>query len=166
MKTLALIGAVLLAASTVQPASAAAHPARLTADLDGRPIPVAQVGRNFCHDRDYPVIHCFSTARGLESARSSLSASAAAVTDSANYVVVFSGQTYSGNYFYISQNYDMLAVVGWNDRIRSYKALNGYPGRFYTDWFGSGAEQSFCCNNAIPYLSSMFDAQFSSVYEG
>ncbi len=165
MKPLALIGAVMLAASAVQPASAAAHPAKVTADLDGRPIPLSQVGSHYCFDRDFPVIHCYSTAVRLETARSSPSASPALALSS-DYVLVFSGPSYSGNYFYVSQNYDMLAMVGWNDRIRSYRSLNGYPGHFYTDWFGSGAVQSFCCNNPIPYLSSTFDGQFSSVYEG
>jgi hypothetical protein len=163
MKPLALIGAVLLAASAVQPA-AASHPARVTADLNGRPIPVAEVGKHYCYDRDFPAIHCYSTADGLESARSSAAGLEPAAAQSTDFVIVYSGQTYSGNYFYISQNYDMLAVAGWNDRIRSYRVLNGSSGHYYTDWFGSGAVQSFCCNSAIPYLSATFDAQFSSVY--
>lgn len=166
MRITAIAAAVLLLA-TAAPASASApstagRPA-ITADVNGRAIAPTQIPQYFCHDHDYPRIHCFTTSMALEAAVSS-SAATMQATSSSDYVVVYAGTNYYSSYMYVSQNYDALAVVGWNDRIRSYRALNGYPGVFYTDWFGSGAVLDFCCNNTAPYLSSTFDSQISSVY--
>lgn len=63
-----------------------------------------------------------------------------------DYVIVYSATSYAGSYMYISQDYDMLALVGWNDRIRSYKAVNSALGTFWTDWFGNGSRLDFCCD--------------------
>lgn len=160
-----LFAAAVIAACAVSPV-AAAEPVHVTADLDGTPIAVDRIADNYCTDRAFPVIHCFSSAAALESSRAAATSLAIQAAQPSDYVVVYSGTSYSGSYMYLSQGYDALAVVGWNDRIRSFHALNGLSGRFYTDWFASGAMMSFCCNSAVPSLSSIFDHQISSVYGG
>lgn len=165
MKRRATVAAIALALCAVAPAEAS-QPERVTADLDGWPIPVGQIADNYCTDRDFPVIHCFTTAEGLEAAQQVSSASTIESAQATDYVVVYAGTYYSGSYMYVSQDYDALAVVGWNDRIRSFRGLNGMSGTFYTDWFRGGAVLSFCCNTAPASLSSTFDRQISSVYQG
>jgi hypothetical protein len=162
MKRLAFAAAVLMVAAASSPV-AGASPESVVADLEGRRIGTESIPDHFCHDRDYPQIHCFKTASKLEVALGAATRSASAVA-AADYVVVFSSPTYAGSYFYVSQNYDALAVVGWNDRIRSYRGLNSGKGIFWTDWLMSGTSQAFCCNQTVPVLSSTFDHQFSSVY--
>ncbi len=167
MRRLAVIGALLLLATTA-PTAQAAHPSWVRADLDGRPTPTDRIADHYCHDRDFPVIHCYSTPIALQESLAAASAADLAVApkqSTSDYVVVYSGLANSGSYMFISQNYDALAIVGWNDRIRSYRVLNGRAGTFYTDWFGSGAVLQFCCGAAVTSLSSTFDAQISSVYQ-
>ena len=155
-------------ASAATPAPAAQR--SIAADLDGRPIPVSEISRHYCHDRDYPKIHCYATPSRLEAAirapGTAISTPGGGVqaASTSDYVVIYSGTSYSGAYMYLSQNYDVLAFVGWNDRIRSYRSLNGASGVFYTDWFGSGSALTFCCGRTATYLSSTFDRQISSVY--
>ncbi|MHB8958172.1 MAG: hypothetical protein ACYDAN_00910 [Candidatus Limnocylindrales bacterium] len=162
MKKLALVAAVLMMVATTGPVAAAGP--QVTADLEGRPIQTDRIPDYFCHDRDFPQIHCYRTASRLDAALASGATGPLALTGSSDYVVVFSSPSYAGSYFYVSHNYDVLAIVGWNDRIRSYRGLNGASGSFWTDWFESGAGQLFCCNQTVPVLSPTFDSQISSVY--
>ncbi|MEO5965173.1 MAG: hypothetical protein ABIR11_06885 [Candidatus Limnocylindrales bacterium] len=135
------------------------------ADLDGQPIMVSEVPGYFCQDRDFPAIHCFRTARALEgsiAARASGPSIMAAA--SSDYVIVYAGLSYSGTYMYVSQNYDTLFTVAWNDRIRSYRGLNGASGVFWTDWYATGDDLTFCCNVLDPSLPATFDKAITSVY--
>ena len=56
----------------------------------------------------------------------------------------------------------MLVLLGWNDKVSSFKARNGETGRLWVDWWYSGSSWSFCCNSQVPYLGS-YDNTFSSV---
>jgi hypothetical protein len=135
----------------------AADPADgLRADLDGTAISLRDVGRLHCHDLDYPRIHCFATA---ERAAQSIQVAA---TDAVGYVVIYDGSGFHGSSLYVSQDYTVLATIGWNDRISSFRAINGESGRLYTDWFYGGSSWSFCCNQQVSSLGS-FDDAFSSV---
>jgi hypothetical protein len=163
MKRLAFVAALLMLASSAWPA-AAASPDTVVADLEGTSITVESVPDHFCYDHDFPRIHCFKTSASLKASLDAATSSAPSAVAATDYVVVFSSPSYAGSYMYISQDYDALAVVGWNDRVRSYRALNGARGIFWTDWFQSGTGQSFCCNQTVPVLSATFDRQFSSVY--
>ncbi len=151
------------AASAAQPpAAAAGRPtAELSADLDGRPIELESVGRYYCHDFDHPRIHCFSGPAALSSAIEPLVGVLAAT--STNYVLIFDQAAYAGAYMYVSQDYAILAFIGWNDRIGSFKAQNYGSGLFYTDWLYGGTTYSFCCNQNVASLGS-FDNTFSSVH--
>ena len=131
----------------------------LHADLDGIPIALVEVGKHYCEDFTAPAIHCFGRATALESSVKTLAATAG----TGNYVIVYDYTGYAGPYMYISQNYTVLATLGWNDRISSYVALNSEYGHFFTDWFFSGTSYGFCCNQQVPALGT-FDNSFSSVH--
>jgi len=149
-------------------AAAPSEPSALVADLEGSAIPPGDVGRYFCHDFEFPRIRCFSTAFALEEALARDSSQDDSTTLAAyaagDYLTVYSEPSYAGAYAHLSQNYDALWVIGWNDRIRSFKVRDSASGAFYTDWYAGGQRYEFCCNNAVPILSSAYDRAFSSVY--
>jgi hypothetical protein len=161
---LAVMPAAPATAATLAPDATqdAAASTLLTADLDGRPIELAKVGTLHCHDFDYPRIHCFATQAALEDAVSTTLAGLAAAAATTNYVVVFDGTFYSGPSMFISSDYSVLALVGWNDRISSFKGMNGESGTFYWDWFYGGSQWAFCCNQQATTMGS-FNDNVSSV---
>ncbi len=136
---------------------AAADSAGITAELDGKPILATTAGEFYCHDLAYPLITCFSTANALEK-HLATSVQAASV-----YVTIYSEPTYDGSYAQLSQDYDGLWSIGWNDRISSFKARNGESGRFYEDWYAGGSHYSFCCDQTEPVLGANDDT-FSAAY--
>ncbi len=79
-----------------------------------------------------------------------------------DYVEVFENPSYGGASMYMAQDYSVLSLIGWNDRISSFKGLNGQAGIFYTDWLYGGSTWSFCCNQNISSLGA-FNDTFSSV---
>lgn len=171
----AVLGAALIAVTSVTQVLGASRP-RLQADLEGVPIDAAEASAHYCHDFEYPVIRCFRTAAGLEEAvggeamGSSTDPSAASVVVPAafgpnDYVTIYSGPSYAGPYAHLAQNYDALAVIGWNDNISSFKGRNNRNGIFREHWFGGGASFSFCCNQTAISLPAGIDNTFSSVYQ-
>lgn len=138
--------------------SGAAQRDTLIADLDGKPIAATDVGKWYCHDFEYPVIHCFSDPAQLDSSTKSLTAFA-----SVTYVTVFEFTTYQGAFMHMSEDYSILALIGWNDRISSFQVKNSQSGAFWTDWLYSGTRYNFCCNQNVGSLGSYNDT-FSSVF--
>ncbi|MBA2719289.1 MAG: hypothetical protein H0U52_08640 [Chloroflexi bacterium] len=139
----------------------------IEADLAGRPIKPYLVSSFYCHDFDYPAIHCFRTATELEAAEAARAGSSPGLSSAfsaADYVTIFDGTIWSGAYMDVSQNYDALFSIGWNDRVGSYKARNSASGKFWTDWYASGTSRSFCCNTQVSSLPAGLDNAFSSVY--
>ena len=165
-KTRALLFGMFLALASSTPAMAAAP--EIEATLDGRPIDVSDVGRYQCHDLDNPIIRCFRKAADrdlsidLELGISDASVSGSAAT-TVVYVTLYDSPNFLGSSISLSQSYDALATIGWNDRVSSFRARNSATGRFYVDWFASGSSWSFCCNQSTASLSS-WDNSFSSVY--
>ncbi|HJP89025.1 MAG TPA: hypothetical protein VJ850_08330 [Candidatus Limnocylindrales bacterium] len=145
----------------------------LHADLDGTPIDLVDVGKWYCHDFAYPAIHCFSDPAALEAATSSelvtlgsnrtLTADATTAAAGVNYVIVYEFTTYQGAYMYMSEDYSILATIGWNDRISSFVVLNSQSGAFWTNWLYSGTRYNFCCNQSVASLGT-FNDTFSSVF--
>ncbi len=159
----ALVLASLLGATVgASPVVVAAAPSQgqLSADLDGQPIALRDVGNWYCEDFAYPRIHCYSSSKALESAMAPILS-----TTSVNYVLVFDYSGFGGSYMYMSADYTVLALIGWNDRISSFWGLNGQDGHFFTDWFYGGNSWYFCCNDQASYLGN-FDNSFSSVHQG
>ena len=65
-RRLGLAGALALGSMyLVTPAVQAQQPA-VRVDLDGRPLNPAQSSSYYCHDFDFPQIHCFDTPGELE----------------------------------------------------------------------------------------------------
>jgi hypothetical protein len=163
---LAAVAGLLGMSTAISPGTVMAAdtpPVGLHADLDGAPLDLAKVGLHYCHDFEYPAIHCFSSALGLEAA---LANDHDAVTDSStavNYVIVYEFTSYQGAYMYMSEDYGILGLIGWNDRISSLKGLNSQSGVFWTDWLYSGTRWAFCCSTWYGSLGS-YDNTFSSVY--
>jgi hypothetical protein len=167
-KTVTLLVAMLFVV-VVAPASAHGGP-RLTADLDGVPIAPSGSSAYFCHDVDYPKIHCFRSAENLAIALGTqISAGtggvmAALSAPSGTWVTVFSDASYAGSFAYLSHNYDRLGDIGWNDIISSFVVEVGFSGYFGQHVFGSGWHYDWCCYQNIPYVGSSYNDQFSSLY--
>lgn len=171
---LAVLAAALfvLLASASSVSARAPRPQELSADLDGVPIELSEVSDWYCHDFDYPQIHCFSDPHRLE--LSSLSTQRSALTLSSSsgvslasltavtYVTVYEFPSYQGAFFQMSADYTALSLIGWNDRISSFKGRNAESGIFYVDWFNGGSQWTFCCNQEVPSLNA-YDNTFSSV---
>lgn len=158
----------LLGFSMIGPSSASARPhldPAMYADLDGKPIALVEVGDHYCHDLDFPAIHCFSDPEELELAMGSgaFLAGPSIAAGTGVYVTVYEYATYQGSYMHMSQNYTCLSCIGWNDRISAFAVKNFQSGNFYTDWFYGGTVYGFCCNQELPSLGS-YDNSFSSVY--
>lgn len=166
-------GLGLLFAMVTPVAGRAQKQDQVTADLDGSPIDPSRVGNWYCHDFDYPAIHCFSDPARLEEsstqAQDAMRLDALASGDfatalaGATYVTVYEYPTYQGAFMQMSENYSLLSLIGWNDRISSFKVRNSLSGAFWTDWLYSGTKYNFCCNQELSQLGS-FDDTFSSVY--
>jgi len=145
-------------------ARAAEESPRIRADLDGRPIKTSEISSYFCHDFAFPEVHCFWTASELEAASASGEGLILAAVGPNDYLTIYAEPAYAGSYMHVSQNYDTLFWIGWNDRISSFKARNSARGTFWSDWHGAGSRADFCCNQAVPGLSSAVDNTFTSVY--
>lgn len=145
----------------IAPASAAVgsvRPAEMTADLDGAPIKLVDVGKWYCNDFDYPAIHCFSHPEALES-----DSSMTLAPTTTPYVTVYEFTTYQGAYMHMSQDYSILGLIGWNDRISSLVVHNSPGAVFWTDWLYSGTRYPVCCYSQLGTLGSYNDT-FSSVF--
>lgn len=88
----------------------------------------------------------------------------AATQANGDYVRIYSLPGQAGSDTVLSQDYDALAPVGWNDRIQSFVGLGGATGAFYTDWFAGGYRLTFCCNSHSWTLSATFSNAISSAY--
>jgi hypothetical protein len=161
-RTRALLFGVLL--SLLPTTSATAAQPEVAATLDGQPIPATSIAMHHCHDLEFPIIRCFRKAadRDLAASAEVGIAGIESVTAIA-FVTMYDGSGFSGSSFLVSQNYDVLATIGWNDRVSSFKGRNSETGRFYVDWFAGGGSWAFCCNQQTASLGN-FDNTFSSVY--
>lgn len=152
-----VVGALI---SVVASVPVEARPARggMSADLDGVPIKLEEVGSWFCDDFSYPAIHCFSSPAKLESRATQILA-----VQAVDYATVYELPLFAGSYMHISQDYTALFTLGWDDRISSLKGRNGQTSHFYVDWFYGGATYAVCCNSQVGSLGSR-DNTFSSVH--
>ncbi len=132
----------------------------MTADLDGRVIAVSEIPDWYCHDLDYPRIHCFRSPAALKHALATRQSTdlAASPAASATYLHVYVDANFSGGYTVISQAYDDLRTIGWNDRISSFRAVNGIAGHFATDIYNSGAYYYFGPNQQTTYVGDAWNA--------
>jgi len=140
---------------------------RIVADVEGQPLRPALIPTLYCHDFDFPAIHCFRSPARLEAdkaQRRELRSEVSLSFGVADYVTIFDGANFTGGYMDVSQNYDALFWVGWNDRISSFKVRNSASGSFWTDWYRSGTGRSFCCNANVSSLPAGQNDAWSSLY--
>ena len=163
-----LIALVILALAagpvTASEPAASSGPARdveIQADLEGVPIPAVAVGKFYCSDLEFPTIHCYKSASGL--AGSLQTGQGASLLSGVDYVQIYADSGFLGASMVVSQDYPVLAVIGWNDRISSFRGKNSQTGTFYTDWFAGGSAYGFCCNQQVSSLGG-FNDTFSSIY--
>jgi hypothetical protein len=123
----------------------------LTATLDGLPIDPRLAGDHFCHDFAYPEIRCFRSAARLEAALDGQAGGEGtkAMAAEVRYMTIYDYMSFAGGYAYVSQDYDGLWAIGWNDKISSYRVHNSQSGQMFTDWYASGAIRNFCCNSQV-----------------
>ena len=153
---------VLLVLALVAPSGAAAAGPR--AELDGRSISISSVPNFYCHDLDYPVIRCHRSAAVLNADIERHLAGFAIPSTAWPYVMIYQDISLSGPYSALSNDYDNLSSIGWNDRISSFKSLNGYGGEFWTDAYRSGTRFGFAPGAIVMYVGDAFNDRFSSVY--
>ncbi len=151
--------ALVAAASLTAPLAARAGDGEpeLSATLDGKPIPLEDVGKYDCDDFSYPEIQC-SSSRILVDAR----ATVMTFLTGTDYVTIYDFSAFGGAFMNVSEDYSALSLIGWNDRISSFKGRNGESGAFYVDWFYGGAWWTFCCNQQSSSLGT-FSNTFSSI---
>lgn len=162
--------AVIMLALAIGPAAAATpdEPAGLdgnlaiVADIEGEPIPLLAVGKFHCNDFDFPAIHCFRSAAALDESVDA-EVGLTSLLAGTDYVQIWQDAYFLGASMIVSQDYPVLAALGWNDRISSFKGRNSQTGMFFTDWFAGGSWYGFCCNQQVSSLGSYNDT-FSSVY--
>jgi hypothetical protein len=150
-----------------------AAPTATTADdapsamLGGRSIDRSSVAGLHCHDLDHPVIRCFrSEARLTRAVRWSIALAggpAGTRLAAVPYVRIFEHASFNGASMYLSASYADLSVIGWNDRITSFKPLNGGSGTFWHHAGQEGTAHAFCCATNVANVGSAHNDRFSSV---
>lgn len=161
------LAAVIGVATNLTAASATASPAILSADLDGAPIPLEAVGDYYCHDLDYPQLHCYGDALSLEASfaagRLELRAQGGESALAAlQYVKLFDLSGFAGQYVVLSADYNNLGVIGWNDKVSSFIGVNNLTFGLWIDPYLSGAGLIRCCNQYAAELSATYNNKFSS----
>lgn len=149
--------------------STPATAASVQAVLGDRPIALTDVTRYHCHDAAHPMIHCFRSARqanvafhaAVRAGRSAASVSLEALA--ITYIRVFVHSNYQGGSIYLSEDYDNLGTIGWNDVISSYKAMNSQSGSMYEHALRGGRVEHFCCNADVYYIGNWMNDRASAI---
>lgn len=135
---------------------------KLRAMLGPTVIDPRDVGRYHCHDLDYPVITCFRSSDALEEAVESHQRDQAGPT-AVPYVRIFETSTFQGASVTLAQNYPRLSDIGWNDRISSFRSVNGGSGTFFKNAQFLGDSYTFCCDQQFPNMAGAWNDAISSV---
>lgn len=142
----------------------------IRAVLDGKPISLEQAGQLSCHDFDFPVLTCFTSAEQMEAAAATRAAERPAASGpganaalATGYVEVFADGAYSGAALAISQDYSYLGTIGWNDRISSLKSY-GATGHFWDNAPTGGFLYYFYSTTQVSYVGDFYNDKFSAVY--
>ena len=162
-RTVGLLLALTLMTLALPAGVGASSQSGLRAVLEGKPIPLAEVARYTCHDRDYPVIHCFRNAAELDADEQQLASMASAAPQQllTAFVRWYQNANYGGAFFDAYDPYPDLSVIGWARQISSFKPMNGghpiwWQGANYTgfmwDW---GTAQEPTLGGADDQISSV-----------
>lgn len=170
-----LSAAIALVLATGPAASASDDPARAVhRDLA---IPLVDVARYHCHDGAYPVIRCFDTAEerdgetvapgNIDPSVSGEGADGDQTVAAVFYVSFWEHEKYGGASYSASQPNPSLGDYGWNDKVTSFKSLNGQRPKWWEHanygppawqwaagaWIsnvGSGANDTFSSVKNVP----------------
>jgi hypothetical protein len=160
----ALVGALISVVVFATPGTASGG---VAATLDGRAITLQRAGTLSCHDRDYPVLRCFSTPNAMRldlvSRAPRGSASPYSVTVGDLYVIAFEHSAYAGSAMGLTADQPWLSSVGWNDRISSFKSF-GVSGNFRENSPASGFFYTFGPTAQVAYVGSTYNDKFSAFY--
>jgi hypothetical protein len=168
MSRIRFLGAILTVGVLLGTTGAtAARPSPISATVGGTRIPLSRVGSLHCHDLESPVIRCFRTGRQLERAMARSLARTpwrvgGTTIQATAYVRVYEHNDLDGASMVLSSSYSNLGTIGWNDRISSYRVLNGGSGVFFPHAGHGGTGTSFCCDIEVYDLGAKNDT-FSSV---
>lgn len=150
---------VLSVASTAVAGSPAGGPER-RAQLDGQAIPLSDVARHHCHDRDFAVIRCFGSAAERDQDLVARSAELVAVTA---YVTWYADANFvKPPSFTALWSEPDLTAWGWNDKISSFHSLDGGHPRWWQDVDNKGTGWDWG-TVSISYVGDAANDQFSSV---
>lgn len=112
--------ASMIALLTASGVTASSEAIAIRATLDGRPIPLSAVSSYDCHDRAFPLIHCFTTSAALAADEAATQSATPAIASTTAFVRWFADVNYGGPYFDAYFSYADLSTIGWNDRISSF----------------------------------------------
>jgi hypothetical protein len=148
----------LCVSGLIVPGSVAAS--GISADLEGRPLPVSQIGRYHCELLAYPRVHCFRSEQARDAkVRSALSSGQSLAS---GYVVAWQDAGFLGPSVTLTNDVSNLGSIGWNDRITSFKSISGASGRFYEHAGYTGSVYSFCCSVQVSNVGQTYNDKFSS----
>lgn len=138
----------------------------LSATLNGKSIPLHEVGSHSCHDLDYPILRCFDSAEKMNADLAVLSSegrAASAGALSVGYVIVYEHASYAGSQLAMSANQTWLSSIGWNDKISSFKSF-GATGNFREDSPAGGFVYYYSTSSQVPSLNGTYNDRFSAFY--
>jgi hypothetical protein len=161
---LALVAGVILLATTLPVAVTASTGVRAT--LDGNPASITKASEFNCHDRDYPVLRCFTTVAALEAdeanpPQSSVLGLVAPLTGPC--IRAYKDQNYGGSRLDMYGDVSSFGTYGFNDAISSYQSV--YSNSDVT-WFDNnsygGVSWTWPAGSNLLYVGSGANDRFSS----
>jgi hypothetical protein len=132
------------------------------AQLDGHPIPLSDVARFHCHDRDFAVIRCFGSAAERDRDLVELGRSGELVAVTAYVTWYADGNWREPPSFTALWSEPDLTTWGWNDKISSFRTLYGGHPRWWQDVDKKGASWDWG-TSSISYVGDAANDKFSSV---
>lgn len=148
----------------------------LSAVLDGEEIPLSDVGLYYCHDFAYPVYRCFRTSlerdldMGAQTTLSDTSLSGALsinllAATSVTYVLAYDLPDFGGPSVALSNPAPDLALLGWNNRISSFKSTNGGRPKWWDGTYYSGSSWQWGTSAWVAYVGDGLTNRFTSVFD-
>jgi hypothetical protein len=155
-----MLSAILLASIFAPQVSAD----ELRATLDGKRIRIERVANLNCHDFDYPVIRCFSTADLIAAdiaARLDANTAAGARLLFGGFVTVYQDSNYGTPSISLANDETSLSAIGWNDRISSLQSF-GASGGFWEHAPSGGFLYGYGTTTQVPNLGGAYNDKFSA----
>lgn len=141
--------------------STAAQESRPRAVLDAEGIPLDDVRRYHCHDRDYPVIRCFRDEAGRDADTARALGRVELLSDP--YVTFYKDVGYGGGSYSAYGPLTNLGIFGWADVISSFKSLNNGRPHWYRDSNYGTPDWRWAAGAWVTNVGSAANDTFSSV---